>query len=921
MSVRIALSGVALAAVLAPSLALACSGALHIEIEEAGVYALDHEAILASQPGLAGCPLEHLALSNRGQPVPMRVAGPGPTLAEGARIEWLGERLHGPMSWFDGYSVENVYILAAGAPGSTPARLEEVPGATAPGAPLRRRIHQEQENLMIRLDQHLQKPGEEPDVWMWAKLTHVDPEPFAVDFDLPDLDTRETVQLRLNFRGLSRLPAALREGENANPDLREHAVEVRINGRPLTQLAWDGREESLHTVEVDSGLLRADANRLQLSIPARKASADSGELIDVVMFNWLEADYPIRGRLDASRLPLRATGGAGSGVVLHWQGEGEPVLFGSDGTRRSGRALGGGRFGFAGAGPGTVLQPVAGAGSVRAPLRLRRVGGGQWQDPQQGYDYLIVSHATLMDAIEPLAEFHRSTGLSVAVLDVADVYDQFHHGIVHPRAIRNLVKAAWNDWPSRPRFLLLVGDASFDIRHESYNNAAYAKFANRELEIPGQFGTIPGGMYPDPPERMADRNLIPTWQFPSSEGQSASDNWFVAIEEDSWHPLLAVGRMPVVKPAEVTAIVDKTLRYIREPQLGSWKRDVMFITDEIQSFKHASDRLASRIAADGFGADKVYADPERTDNALQQDAIRKGIDEGRLLVHFIGHGGRYIWRTGPPDPSNNQDLFTLDDVSGLGNADRLPMVLSMTCYSAPFDNPSEDSIGERFLREPDKGAVAVFAASWRNAPLPSFSEAIIRELLTPGAPVGEAILRAKRETKDRTMVEMYNLLGDPALVLSRPADEARVAPDGDRWAPAIAVDLGGRGFSGNVRVEWRDDKGNELARSEFHTTTQRFRVPVPVAAREGAATVQVYAASPLSGRDSVGAVDLKATGTAGPSPRERLVAWWREFTRPAYQPPTWHADTINILDFDTTAAHPGLAAPQVQAATAASAAD
>ncbi|MCB1579078.1 MAG: hypothetical protein KDI81_17550, partial [Xanthomonadales bacterium] len=60
----------------------------------------------------------------------------------------------------------------------------------------------------------------------------------------------------------------------------------------------------------------------------------------------------------------------------------------------------------------------------------------------------------------------------------------------------------------------------------------------------------------------------------------------------------------------------------------------------------------------------------------------------------------------------NHDLFTLDDVSELKNGGRLPMVLSMTCYSAPFDNPTEDSIGERFLREAGKGAVAVFAASW-----------------------------------------------------------------------------------------------------------------------------------------------------------------------------------------------------------------
>ena len=80
----------------------------------------------------------------------------------------------------------------------------------------------------------------------------------------------------------------------------------------------------------------------------------------------------------------------------------------------------------------------------------------------------------------------------------------------------------------------------------------------------------------------------------------------------------------------------------------------------------------------GLLADKVYAKPDVTENAVHQRAIHDGIDAGRLLVHFIGHGGRYIWRTGPPDLRKNHDLFTLDDVSGLHNSGRLPMVLSMT---------------------------------------------------------------------------------------------------------------------------------------------------------------------------------------------------------------------------------------------------
>jgi hypothetical protein len=115
----------------------------------------------------------------------------------------------------------------------------------------------------------------------------------------------------------------------------------------------------------------------------------------------------------------------------------------------------------------------------------------------------------------------------------------------------------------------------------------------------------------------------------------------------------------------------------------------------------------------------------------------------------------------------------------------------MTCYSAPFDHPTADSIGEKFLRLPDRGAIAVLAASWRSDPNPGFSEALVGELLAGGT-IGEAIQRAKRTQLSAAPIELYNLLGDPALPLAIPAAGGRlagpVAPaagdGGDRGSPA-----------------------------------------------------------------------------------------------------------------------------------------
>ncbi|HEX5125063.1 MAG TPA: C25 family cysteine peptidase, partial [Rhodanobacteraceae bacterium] len=739
---------------------LACEGRLHIELQQTGVYTLDYDAIVAQQPGLRDCPADQLALTEHGKEVPIRIVGAAAgRFGPGAQIEWVGRQLHGPESWFDPFSVENVYLLGASA--GTHARIKDADAGAGPRAPLERRLHLEQENLMIRLEPDQQKPGEESDVWQWAKLTHIDPKPFETSIDLPDLAPRGDVVLTLNFRGLSGLLSPPKyEGEH--PD--DHTVVVDLNGKLVATLAWNGRDEARREIRVPAASLKVRGNTLALSVPKRRLPwSKTDDAVDVVMFNWIEARYPLAGDLDAGVMPFDAL--ADGTLELAYRGKGTPILYGSDGTRRAGRATGGGHFAFAAASAGTELFPTL-DGALAKPDALRHAAANDWQHPAHGYDYLIVAHPKLIDAIRPLAKFHEQRGLKVAVLDVNDVYDAFNDGVTHPRAIRNLVEHAYHDWPDpKPRFLLLVGDASFDIRHDTYNDTNYAKFTDRELLYPNQFGSVPGSAYANPPKKLADRNLIPTFQFPSPEGQSASDNAFGTLGDDDWHPVVAVGRFPVVEPAEVTGIVDKTIDYLSKPQLGAWRRDVMFITDEMEGFKTASNEIAKALGKDGFVADKVYASSEEANNIAHQNAIRQGIDDGRLIVHFIGHGGRYIWRTGPPDLKKNHDLFTLDDVGSLTNGGRLPMILSMTCYSAPFDNPTEDSIGEKFLREPGKGAIAVFAASWRNAPSPAYSRAVIDELLKPGATIGEAIVRAKKTSEDRTLVEMYNLLGDPAVVL------------------------------------------------------------------------------------------------------------------------------------------------------------
>jgi hypothetical protein len=841
--------------------ALACSGSLHIQVRDSGVYQLDYATIIAQQPLLADCSSDDLSLANRGKEVPIRVRGDaGGKFAPGSHIEWIGLALHGPESWFDQYSAVNVYQLTA-APGSH-ARMREVPAAaSANPSALRRKLHFEQENLMLRLNDREMKPGQEPDVWQWAKLTPVDAQPFAYTFDIPDADLRPgpaaDFNLVLDFRGVSNvLPAP------AGTKPVDHVVEIALNGKPLPALQWDGRDEIHRDLPIARDLLREKGNVLTLRVPRRAVPGEPDNfIVDVAMFNWMEVSYPVRGDLGASTWSFTATG-PGS-IQLQSPAGTSPQLYAADGSYRAMTAMGGDRFTAQGAAAGVDVYPVL-EGAQLAPEMVRAVAADDLHQAAPGYDYLIVAHPRLLESIAPLAQYHRAHGHRVALIDVDQVYDQFNDGIVHPVAIRNLVEWGTQHWQVKPHYLLLVGDASFDIHHDMRSNhpdsglyALRAQPLRNEMIAPGGLSHMATTPYAQWDPDLPNRNLIPTWQFPTAEGQSASDNDFVALKPGDFHPQLAVGRLPVVEPAEVKAIVDKTIAYLSKPQAGTWHRDVTFIsTNEIASFKEVSDKIAQGLDSRGFAVNSIYTNADGTDAGSARATLKDDLNKGSLLVHFIGHGGQFIWRVGPP-----AELFTLDDVSGLHNAGRYPMVLAMTCFSAPFDHPTDDSIGERFLREPDKGAVAVFAASWENWPDPANSKALIEQLLKPGQSVGDAILAVKAKAADRTFVQMYNLLGDPAVVLSQPQASVQFMRSAGRWDQRILVRLPGRDFGGDVDVDWIDAQGDTLESKHYQSRDVQFALSPP----ERATQVRVYSTDGRDARTAFGSFRLLPPAPPAPA--------------------------------------------------------
>lgn len=827
-----------------------------ISTGSAGLYRVSFEAL--EKAGLVDIdlPSSQLALSTRGTEVPLCVRDGGDgRFGRGDVFEFLAARLEGAESYSHEYSRHNVYWLRFSHAGGVRMReVDALPGDTSgSNGAWRRRLHLEEDRQLIRLSAEDVGGVEEPELWFWQKLTHLD-DRLHIPVQLPGIDasSKAPVRIGIDLRGLS--------SQTTWPpsEIKDHQVDVSFANRRLEPVRWDGRRQHVARFEPISAQRQARSEpSLSIKIPRRRPEGSEDPLVDVVMLNWVEVDYPHDGRVGATQIQLHPDAPQGATLGLSAEPGLEFSVYGTSGSR------------FVSTNASVVLtgdpEPeesfwAVPLGTERTPDHIELDRSSTLIDSEQQADYLIIAHGSLLESSRRLAEHHRAAGLEVALVDVQDVYDEFGHGIVHPSAIRDFIAHAYHRWQQpRPRYVLLVGDASWDTKNDTADDSRYANWVDRQLLQRGTFGaqrveTYDDALSPD------DRNLIPTFTFHTNEGHAASDNWFVAVEDDDLLPDLAIGRLPIADSDVLDGLIAKILRYATDSKVGPWRRNVLWITNEWKWLQDHSRDIEEALRPRGLSASWVVPTSEEVTNEHHQAFLTEALDAGQLMVHFAGHGGRYIWRTGPRDlGSKNVDLFTLDHVEALAPNDRLPVVFSVTCHSGPFDHPSADSIAEAFLRLPDRGAIAVVAAAWRTS---AASVWLSREMMTEfslGGPIGDAFLRAKRNLDVDDLIATYNLLGDPALPLALPesAVTLNVLQEARRRTLVLIPEIAG--FSGRALVDFVDAEGHLVHSQEVEVTSEQTELNWPQGFDQG--LVRAYLWNEARNIDAIGTLMLEPAST------------------------------------------------------------
>jgi len=397
-------------------------------------------------------------------------------------------------------------------------------------------------------------------------------------------------------------------------------------------------------------------------------------------------------------------------------------------------------------------------------------------------DYLIVTPLNLRTQAEKLANFHRSySALNVKVVNLENIYQEFGSGKQDIAAIRNFVKYVYENASSpaeKVKYLNLFGDASFDFKDRITDNS----------------------------------NIVPIYHALNStttgESSFSSDDFFGLMDPDegridSYNTLggvtfefggsdIAVGRMIVNDNKQADEIVTKVIDYHDLKSYGSWRNNVVLISDDSDKPSDANlqteqNQLSDQISTQKpfINLKKIFLDSYEQETSAGGNRYPKArqeffnaFEKGALVFNYLGHGGE--------DGLSGERIWEKVDGQNLQNRYKYPLFITITCEFSRFDNPFRPTAGEYTYWNSRGGAISMITTvrSIGQTAGENFNALLSQYLFFYGAATGTetAIAESLRIAKNASSNSAANIvfyLGDPAMMLALPKPKIRLTKVND----------------------------------------------------------------------------------------------------------------------------------------------
>lgn len=379
---------------------------------------------------------------------------------------------------------------------------------------------------------------------------------------------------------------------------------------------------------------------------------------------------------------------------------------------------------------------------------------GQFED----IDYAIITPAFLSSQAEKLANFHRSySKLNVKVIQLENIYQEFSSGKQDIAAIRNCIKYIYDNASTsakKIKYVNLFGDASYDYKNRIPNNT----------------------------------NIVPIYHAlnsnSSGESSFASDDFFGLMDPNEGNITsnfggidIAVGRMLNSDVAQADEMVNKVLEYYDVKSYGSWRNNIVMVSDDSDkssdaSLQYRQNNLADKITFEKpfLNANKILLDSyvqEASSGGARYPKAREDLfsafEKGALVCNYLGHGGE--------DGLAGERLWEKSDGQNLSNQYKYPLFITITCDFSRFDNPSKQTAGEFTYWNPKGGAISMITTirSIGQFSAENFNDVLAKNLFSYGSNQYTSIaesLRISKNSNPNSSTNVVFYIGDPALMLA-----------------------------------------------------------------------------------------------------------------------------------------------------------
>lgn len=382
-------------------------------------------------------------------------------------------------------------------------------------------------------------------------------------------------------------------------------------------------------------------------------------------------------------------------------------------------------------------------------------------------DLVIISHQDLLAEAERVADMHRITdNLDVAVYTPEQVYNEFSSGTPDAMAIRLMCKMFYDRAPKKFKYLMLLGQASFDQRNV--------------------IATKPC--------------MVITYESDNSNKETESygcDDFFGFLDDGSGETpesdvlRIGVGRITSNSVMEAKSDVDKLLKYVTEPDYGPWRANVFLAADQgdndiyiwqAEGFNDLfmkDNHLSLAVSKDYipmFG--KAVNEPTKSEDERSSPEANRymkvALDQGQFFATYMGHASQTVF-------TKKSHLWTVNNAKTV-NYSHWPIFTTACCDATHYDS-GKRGIAEHMLHNANGGAISVMAST-RSVYAESnynLNTAFANALFSAGTSgtmttLGQAYMKAKQwfAGKPNFNKMMYVLLGDPAMKINYPRPLMRV---------------------------------------------------------------------------------------------------------------------------------------------------